>query len=82
MKLNLSVEIYQIWYSVEAWVALPPHAVPRDEACVYIKRYCWRSLSQRPGASTNGAVTQTLRDWVVAPKVPLVARGRVYAGIV
>lgn len=74
-KLNLSVEIYRIWYSVEARVTPPPHAIPGDEARVYIKCYCWRSLSQRPGAGMNGAVTQTLGDGVMA-------RGWVYAGIV
>lgn len=61
-KLDLSVEIYQSWYSDEGRVTLPPHAVPRDEACVYIKRYCWRNLSQRPRAVTDsgrlGAGTQ------------------------
>lgn len=69
MKLDLGVEIYQSWYSDEGRVALPPHAGPGDEACVYIKRYCWRNLSQRPGAVTDsgrlGAGTRSVLWWPV-----------------
>lgn len=55
-KLDLSVEIYQSWYSDEGRVTLPPHAVPRDEACVCLYKTL---LLEKPFSETRGS----LRLW-------------------